>query len=405
MTPDISEASRFLGLLDPSAKPFTFQTFDDSEEKRSDVVRVLHGTLAQRFNTLAELNAKGAGVFVTINETDFKRRTAENIVRVRAIFEDHDSADAVQRAEADACQLDPHIVVESSPGKRHVYRLVTDVPLERFKPWQEHMIALMGSDPKPKDLPRVMRLPGFYHCKADHPHEAKPFMTRILTASDHPPYCEDELALIFGDPSTADEPMPDQVSDRPALSSDGVIPKGGRDSTLFSLAGTMRRAGMSREAIEAALLAENLRCDPKLPDATVKDMAKRISTRYEGGSLPGASRDAGGYAPFPFVPCSDLLAGPKAARWLVRNWIEAGSLNQLFGESGAGKSFVALDWCLSIATGQAWNGCTVQKGAVFYITSQARARPGWGGAWRHGRYTTALIWLTRPCLSRNMRQR
>ena len=45
------------------------------------------------------------------------------------------------------------------------------------------------------------------------------------------------------------------------------IPKGKRNDHLASLGGTMRKRGMSREAIEAALLEENrLRCDPPLPD-------------------------------------------------------------------------------------------------------------------------------------------
>lgn len=368
MTPDISEATRFLSLLDPSAERFTFQTFDDSDEKRP-LAQIFNGTLLEHADTLAALNNQGAGVFVTINETNFKGRKKENIDRVRAIFEDYDCADAVQRAEYDTRLLDPHIVVESSPGKRHVYRLVNNVPLDRFTPWQAHMSALLGSDPIPKDLPRVMRLPGFFHRKGE------PFIVRVLAASDHPRYSEDELAVIFGEPSITDKPKPEQASNREVMSSGGVIPVGARNSTLFSLAGTMHRAGMSPEAIEAALLVENQRCEVPLSEVEVKDdIAKRISTQYEGGSLPYSSHARN--APFSFVPCSDLLAGPKAARWLIRGWIEAASLNMLFGDSSTGKSFVALDWCLCIATGRVWNGCTVRQGAVFYIAGEGKAGLG-----------------------------
>jgi hypothetical protein len=38
------------------------------------------------------LNREGAGVFVTVNETDLKGRTAKNITSVRAVFVDLDGA-------------------------------------------------------------------------------------------------------------------------------------------------------------------------------------------------------------------------------------------------------------------------------------------------------------------------
>ncbi len=56
-----------------------------------------------------------------------------------------------------------------------------------------------------------------------------------------------------------------------------------RNTTLISLAGSMRRRGMSLEAIEAALLAENAaRCDPPLPEKEVLTIARSVS-RYEPG--------------------------------------------------------------------------------------------------------------------------
>jgi putative DNA primase/helicase len=56
------------------------------------------------------------------------------------------------------------------------------------------------------------------------------------------------------------------------------ITEGGRNATLASLAGTMRRRGFSREAIEAALLEENAaRCDPPLDDEEVCTIAEHIA--------------------------------------------------------------------------------------------------------------------------------
>jgi hypothetical protein len=69
--------------------------------------------------------------------------------------------------------------------------------------------------------------------------------------------------------------------------------EGGRNNTLASLAGSMRKRGMTHGAIEAALLAENgARCDPPLPESDVRKIAASFA-RYPGntpGSAPvGAS--------------------------------------------------------------------------------------------------------------------
>jgi hypothetical protein len=61
------------------------------------------------------------------------------------------------------------------------------------------------------------------------------------------------------------------------------IVEGQRDSTLTSIAGTMRRRGLSLEAIEAALKVENqTRCDPPLPEETIAKISRSI-----GGYPPG----------------------------------------------------------------------------------------------------------------------
>lgn len=61
----------------------------------------------------------------------------------------------------------------------------------------------------------------------------------------------------------------------------GAIPEGQRNNTLMSLAGTMRRRGMSARAIEAALLVTNSeRCHPPLLEDEVRKIASSVS-RYE----------------------------------------------------------------------------------------------------------------------------
>lgn len=173
LLPDLTQARRFLTLLDESAESFTFQTFDDNKARADKrLARVLHGTLGQHAATLALLNRQGAGVFVTVNETDGHGRKIENIVRIRAVWQEAD------RADVPPLPLEPHIIVETSPGKYHRY-VFTDgaTDLAEFKPVQERIARDFGSDPNAMDLARVLRLPGFYHCKRD------PYLVRIVAES------------------------------------------------------------------------------------------------------------------------------------------------------------------------------------------------------------------------------
>src|ERR671926_721996 len=62
-----------------------------------------------------------------------------------------------------------------------------------------------------------------------------------------------------------------------------------------------------------------------------------------------------------------------APRWLVHNHLVAESISVLFGPSGGGKTFVALDLALAIATGHSWLGEPVEGGYVVYATGEGLA--------------------------------
>ncbi len=180
--PDFEMAQRYIrALTGADATPVSFQTFDDriADKHRRNLlssVRIFHGTLRQHWPELTRLNAAGAGIFTTVNETDLAGRSAQNIKRVRAIFIDADS----EQQTATAFRLTgeanhrPDIVVESSPGKRHFYWVVDDVPLDTFGLVQKALARHFGSDPSVNDLSRVMRLPGTIH------HKSAPALVKLL---------------------------------------------------------------------------------------------------------------------------------------------------------------------------------------------------------------------------------
>ena len=105
------------------------------------------------------------------------------------------------------------------------------------------------------------------------------------------------------------------------------IGEGNRNHTLVSLAGTMQRRGMSLEAIEAALLADNMaRCAPPLPEAEVRTIAAGIK-RYPAGEpnmpLPDEWPEPEPLAEsLPDVAPFDLELMPESFRPLVKDVAE-----------------------------------------------------------------------------------
>lgn len=152
---------------------------------------MVHGTLDERWQQLCTLSARGAGVFVTVNETNLRGRTAEDIVRVRAVFADFDDAPIVN---VQRLRINPHIIVCTSPSKFHVYWLVSDMKRDLCKPTLMRLIRLFDSDCSVNDVSRVMRLPGFSHQK----DAENPFMVHIGWAKNEAPrYTAEQVEIAL----------------------------------------------------------------------------------------------------------------------------------------------------------------------------------------------------------------
>jgi hypothetical protein len=161
--PELALARAYLEALTGEKNPaVTFQTFSDVKPKtgKDSLACWLHGTLDQHAAELERRNNRGAGIFIMVNEGDGRGRKAENVVHIRALYADRDRPGARPPA------LAPSFSVTTSPGKKHDYLLVAgEMPLEDFTPFQETLADYCGSDRSVNDLPRVARLPGFYHRK------------------------------------------------------------------------------------------------------------------------------------------------------------------------------------------------------------------------------------------------
>jgi hypothetical protein len=178
---DLTCASRYLALLDATGIS-TFQAIPEAKDSTARPT-VLHGTLEQHETELEALNGRGAGIFVMPNEGDgeikpgaMTCRTQANVIRVRALFVDLDGAPIAPVLESG---LPPDWVVRSSPGRWHAYWRVSNCPLGQFATAQVALARRFDGDPAVKDLPRVMRVPGFFHRKSE------PFLSALYLPSEY----------------------------------------------------------------------------------------------------------------------------------------------------------------------------------------------------------------------------
>lgn len=400
LEPNLAEAERFLTLLDEEAEQFTFVTFHDGST-RSDrgLTRELTGTFERHAAELVRLNRAGAGVFVTINATDGRGRKCENVTRVRALFVDLDGAPLEPVL---TCVPEPQLVIETSPRRYHAYWLVEGFPRESFSAVQSALAAQFDGDPAVKDLPRLMRLPGFYHQKVrpEQGRAGEPFRVRITHEMVAQPLSWAAVREAFL-PSTSSVPSAPQVRVGAPVLIDVVTQRELR-SALASLRSDDRDTwvdmGMALKElgdVGRALWIEWSQTSEKYDAADasrVWESFKPTRTGYQAvfaeaqryGWLNPLSAGAGSSVALPpgaaaapivrrgfeLVHVADLLGNEVPHNWLIKGLIEQDSLGQVFGDPASGKSLLALDWSACIAAGVDWCGHTVAQGAVVYIAGE-----------------------------------
>lgn len=304
---DFGQTAPFLAALNPEGK-YAFATFADAAASACTPKRVF-GSLDALQAELSAHNSLGGGVFVTVNETDGSGYKNENIIRVRAVFVDLDGADLEPVL---AWMLKPHIIVESSPGRWHAYWLVDGLPLHEFRAVQKRLAAVFGSDESVNDLARVMRLPGFFHCKGEPVMSKLQFMADNLTPYSH------VVILNALDESMAAESARES---RGAVWRSGIaaIDEGRRNTTLASIAGSLRADGFSEDELGCRLLNVNAeRCIPPLSEDEVLAIAKSVSRYPAGGEDSWKTlNDVGNAHRFVGQHGDDVRFDHTSRQWLV----------------------------------------------------------------------------------------
>ncbi len=69
------------------------------------------------------------------------------------------------------------------------------------------------------------------------------------------------------------------------------------------------------------------------------------------------------------VPAHEFAVATQL-RWIIKGVLPHGELAVLYGESGSGKSFMALDLAAAVARGVEWRGHRVHQGKVVYVAAE-----------------------------------
>jgi hypothetical protein len=335
-------AQEFLRFLDPNAvdfgKPFAFQTYDDDKVRNDRMLaRTYTGTLEQHAATLADANANGCAVHVTINDCGDKPRRAANVSRVRKHFVEIDGTMTLSEIMAlcEQVQLPPAWINESSPSHFHVFWNVADDiagDLEGFTKRQKKLAKLFKAGRESVDLSRVLRLPGYWHQKGDafqvrtvytNPKALELDRFQFFTALSEVE--TDEDAATFRDAEhEEDQAAIDAATEvfksyTPAISDtpNGRLGKKG-NSTTFDACAIARDKGVEESTcLELADKYYNPRCDPMWGYeqlATIVANVYRYTKNKQGARHPQlveAERLAEAEADFaPFMD-DDLLFAAK----------------------------------------------------------------------------------------------
>ena len=109
--------------------------------------------------------------------------------------------------------------------------------------------------------------------------------------------------------------------------------------------------------------------------ATAEELEAVAADIPAGDSNAGVGTPEGFTGKFPAISAADLSRRPPP-EWLIKTVIPKADVGVIFGASGSGKSFVALDMAAAIALGIPWRGHKTAKGRVLIIAAEGSGGVG-----------------------------
>jgi hypothetical protein len=210
-----------------------------------------------------QMSAEGRETYFCTHLLTAPRRIKEYAAAVRALWGELDGAQLPDGEHR------PSAVVESSPGRYHVYVRLTDaIPPQDAERLNKKLAACYGGDASGHDLSQLLRVPG----TVNHKYAEKPLVKVIRLDAEHfyepgvlertLPEIEDDLGDSGpedGHEGLAQDEPPVRLGEAamrwwrgeaPVLMDDGTVD---RSKTLRTIAFALARAGASARTVAEAL--------------------------------------------------------------------------------------------------------------------------------------------------------
>ena len=185
-------ATDVLGALFNPTDTVCFRVFDDKKDGifKGAKLTCECGKYKSVEETLKNHNAMNRGVFYVVN---YGGHDDESISRINAQFVEMDSGSfEEQQKKVDAFPFPPSMIIKTQKSLHVYWFMDSTAKVERFRMIQAQLVKHFAGDPMCVNESRVMRLPGFNHCKKETPVE-------VTCISFHPErkYTQEQLSDVL----------------------------------------------------------------------------------------------------------------------------------------------------------------------------------------------------------------
>lgn len=341
-----AEARRYIEALTGDAdSAVTFQILDDPKKGLRKFH--FHATLTDAAETLAEQSNRGAGIFLMVNAGDGEGREAKNVLALRALFVDYDS-EKKNLPVPPSFPLEPTFAVKTGRGWHYYWALEVGESLDGFEKTQKALAKHYGDLDPMSDLPRVLRVPGYPHQKAEpRPVSFHPMSGERYTIAEVLQAHGVAKGKRFGEPT-------------------GV--EGNRDISLFKFAMATLDAHptMTEELFESTIVGENAGYKPPQPPEDVARVTRSAWNNWHGKNPPKAA---------PSVWTVERLGNLRAEEPVPLNGFAhnetlfiPGEVSATLGAAKLGKTYVTMLLAHAIASGEPLGPMNTRKGRALYIS-------------------------------------
>lgn len=208
--------------------------------------------------------------------------SGENLAHLPALFVDVDYKDIPEldaRKRLNEFPFPPTAVVSSGGGLHFYWQLAEPVDLHTVESRQHvrdvlrRLATFLGGDMKAAEPARILRLPGSMNVKYTPPRQAK-----VETFDPSRRYQLSEFEDLL-------PPFPQEPAGQP-FTAPHTIADGCRNDTLYRAGRSLKAKGLSREAVTAALDAENrVKCTPPLDPEEMSRIIESVWTQPDAAAF------------------------------------------------------------------------------------------------------------------------